>query len=432
MTEIPDRLSPMTEAMHRLLTNTGALLDKVSAEDARAEPECPKLIFAYWYQAATEMLWQDQEPKDYSREFRLLRDLNDRINRFIDDQQLRRYYRGTDCRLAASVESIDFSIDAMKCALAALTVALSAQLMYWDAAWHGGDGYVMDAHDVTAWATADKAREHALQTASSVLRPFGRTLVGDDTAEQQRLQHRQNRRLPPPQDDLPDLLDIYITPYQGVIPMLAYQQDCIIQLEQLVELRESFLPPQQQQEHARQPTPRPDPEVPDAYYWDGEIVDYLPSLPFFAPRFVRECIYQRRDLDANYAQQNAYQDTAIDCSICLEQLERDSDSNRPVSFPVCGHWFHKDCLVGWLKVNKTCPYCRRVVQDIPECLRWGRELWRKVWEIRRKQLEYRKEAEDDNDGTVETGRENDSMGVERAGRQEIDTRRSGRWAYRLV
>ncbi|KAK4205659.1 hypothetical protein QBC40DRAFT_291687 [Triangularia verruculosa] len=116
----------------------------------------------------------DEEPKDYSHEFGLLRELNNSINQPMGNERLRSCYQGTPYRLAASVESVDFSIDATRRArsLAASTAASSAQLMNWHAALYDGAGYVNDAPPAATWATAKKAREHALQTASSVLRPF--------------------------------------------------------------------------------------------------------------------------------------------------------------------------------------------------------------------------------------------------------------------
>ncbi|XP_060190980.1 E3 ubiquitin-protein ligase RDUF2-like [Lycium barbarum] len=42
------------------------------------------------------------------------------------------------------------------------------------------------------------------------------------------------------------------------------------------------------------------------------------------------------------------------CSICLEELE----VNKEVSELPCNHFFHKHCIVPWLKKNNTCPLCR--------------------------------------------------------------------------
>ena len=40
------------------------------------------------------------------------------------------------------------------------------------------------------------------------------------------------------------------------------------------------------------------------------------------------------------------------CCICLE-VETDA------ILPVCGHRFHRDCILKWAERNNTCPMCRR-------------------------------------------------------------------------
>lgn len=44
------------------------------------------------------------------------------------------------------------------------------------------------------------------------------------------------------------------------------------------------------------------------------------------------------------------------CSVCLEDF---SDKKDIVKTKECSHVFHKQCLHGWLKVQRTCPLCRR-------------------------------------------------------------------------
>ncbi|KAG0475379.1 hypothetical protein HPP92_015065 [Vanilla planifolia] len=43
------------------------------------------------------------------------------------------------------------------------------------------------------------------------------------------------------------------------------------------------------------------------------------------------------------------------CSICLGVVV-DGEKERPL--PVCGHWFHPECIEEWLKKQSNCPLCR--------------------------------------------------------------------------
>lgn len=45
------------------------------------------------------------------------------------------------------------------------------------------------------------------------------------------------------------------------------------------------------------------------------------------------------------------------CSICLTDL----DTERVLRLP-CEHFFHKDCLVNWLKRSTVCPLCRTDIE----------------------------------------------------------------------
>jgi hypothetical protein len=42
------------------------------------------------------------------------------------------------------------------------------------------------------------------------------------------------------------------------------------------------------------------------------------------------------------------------CSVCLTHLQT-GDFVRKLC---CGHWFHKDCIDGWLKIKANCPLDR--------------------------------------------------------------------------
>ncbi|KAL5552315.1 hypothetical protein UlMin_002491 [Ulmus minor] len=47
------------------------------------------------------------------------------------------------------------------------------------------------------------------------------------------------------------------------------------------------------------------------------------------------------------------------CSICLSEYKA-KEVLRTI--PDCGHYFHDDCIVEWLKLNATCPLCRNLPQ----------------------------------------------------------------------
>ena len=48
-----------------------------------------------------------------------------------------------------------------------------------------------------------------------------------------------------------------------------------------------------------------------------------------------------------------------ECSICLERLQFGTLVKR---LP-CGHMFHESCIVAWLQINFTCPFCRQTAVD---------------------------------------------------------------------
>ncbi len=46
------------------------------------------------------------------------------------------------------------------------------------------------------------------------------------------------------------------------------------------------------------------------------------------------------------------------CAICLTDLE----SERVIKLP-CEHFFHKECLVNWLRRSTVCPMCRNDIEE---------------------------------------------------------------------
>jgi hypothetical protein len=47
------------------------------------------------------------------------------------------------------------------------------------------------------------------------------------------------------------------------------------------------------------------------------------------------------------------------CSICLTDLQQQENNTHII--PECGHSFHSNCLIEWLRIgDKSCPMCRGV------------------------------------------------------------------------
>lgn len=52
------------------------------------------------------------------------------------------------------------------------------------------------------------------------------------------------------------------------------------------------------------------------------------------------------------------------CSICLEDIKIKKDesgikkSEEYFCYKECGHIYHEDCIIEWLKLKKNCPNCR--------------------------------------------------------------------------
>ena len=54
----------------------------------------------------------------------------------------------------------------------------------------------------------------------------------------------------------------------------------------------------------------------------------------------------------------------MECSICLQPVQEDSDDSITLD---CGHTFHLKCINMWLNVNNTCPNCRKIVLTQFKC-----------------------------------------------------------------
>ena len=55
---------------------------------------------------------------------------------------------------------------------------------------------------------------------------------------------------------------------------------------------------------------------------------------------------------------------SCDCPVCCEKMQ---PSEKVIQLEGCGHIFHEECALAWLKSHNTCPYCRRELPtDDPE------------------------------------------------------------------
>jgi hypothetical protein len=66
---------------------------------------------------------------------------------------------------------------------------------------------------------------------------------------------------------------------------------------------------------------------------------------------VKKCI--RRDKNSNIEKISLINNSNIECSICLDNIE-DTDVKKLV----CNHCFHIDCIDQWFLRETTCPMCR--------------------------------------------------------------------------
>ncbi|KND04365.1 uncharacterized protein SPPG_00094 [Spizellomyces punctatus DAOM BR117] len=51
------------------------------------------------------------------------------------------------------------------------------------------------------------------------------------------------------------------------------------------------------------------------------------------------------------------------CAICMSDFEK---GDEVMMIPACAHPFHKSCGAQWLKVNRTCPICRKDIRDVKD------------------------------------------------------------------
>jgi hypothetical protein len=64
----------------------------------------------------------------------------------------------------------------------------------------------------------------------------------------------------------------------------------------------------------------------------------------------------------------------VECAICLQELMKEDGGF--VQIIVCGHIFHKNCLVEWIVDQHSCPLCRAILYtDEPARTEIDAEVW---------------------------------------------------------
>ena len=59
------------------------------------------------------------------------------------------------------------------------------------------------------------------------------------------------------------------------------------------------------------------------------------------------------------------------CPICFDNLSND------IKILNCGHTFHKSCIDYWVKINPTCPYCRKYINNFFNCTLINKFIYKK-------------------------------------------------------
>ena len=87
---------------------------------------------------------------------------------------------------------------------------------------------------------------------------------------------------------------------------------------------------------------------------DPSSEDYSKLLVFYKEE--KKCLNVENDEKFEQEKQELLEthQKTDDCCICQDKLCCEDSKTNP-----CGHEFHRNCMIKWLKQKQTCPHCRK-------------------------------------------------------------------------
>jgi hypothetical protein len=74
------------------------------------------------------------------------------------------------------------------------------------------------------------------------------------------------------------------------------------------------------------------------------------------PNYPSPMTSPRRHLPNNYMEQVVEKQV---CTICFEEVKKESNIEYCKDTLNCSHHFHKKCIIPWMRIKDTCPVCRK-------------------------------------------------------------------------
>jgi hypothetical protein len=73
-----------------------------------------------------------------------------------------------------------------------------------------------------------------------------------------------------------------------------------------------------------------------------------------------------KPLSEKTSQNNKKHKASEECAVCLNEMTK----GQKIKKLDCGHKFHKTCIDTWIRINKSCPYCREKIITNERILRY--------------------------------------------------------------